>query len=934
MKRNLLLLGLFLSAGGLQAASKTLCPANSTSVMANTDPGNIMTLHEATAEWLPAESENAPRILKVNFFPSAPGGSLSNAHLTPQGETNYLFSNINTQTTTPPWPHFTVGANGSFPITYSGRIDETRNPDDRSMVVRYKFLLDHLNAGSMYRIDIDSRYENRRCYHIDTTAIRANYPSFMNNIDVWCGKIQVYVQDDSQGDEAHAPKMPLLQPEAVDDPYISAASPTGHENFRESGTFRAGGPTAHLVIEAQGFVGDYVVDNITVTEITGAVADALADPYLSWPDVPAYAASQTPPTPPHGMDVNVTVGATNIKVQTYGGIFQLSENNNTLVIFAKAPNNTNLGSMVIGPLGGTLVSRDSKAHFMERFNYPNVMVAIGADSTLTIHIRDQAATINLNGTHGTANTYSAFDRGVVFQGMLVGDRGFFFAPVRPSMELLAKKATQPTWNAQFDDLVIGSTWTPNVPNFENVGGWSMVYQAPVRSWFVASIFPPRAAVANPLSSTGGLRFYSANFDPLRAPSLTSNAITASLDQFTKAPNRMGISFLNLYKYSSTLNPLNPPDDIGIPTEITGPMHVTAENEPKVRAYVESAHSRSPRIPVICYLSPEYYIQVPPSLLFKNIVDLMNIGFDGVYFDGTVQGHPLDYMLFMRMLRMYLDSFTPKKILIQHSSHEGQFSRKSEVYRVPFTDTFADVILGGEANWNGWDVPKFDNSTQNGNISVTNKKVIYPPLHSDVAHYGTNPLPYVKSCPPLWGLMYAGKASNAAMYIMPEFRPRDDAALQNYMTAWITANPSKNNSVDISLMMSQKLTEQTTDLGSVVPLSPSQQIAAQTTCGGSIYADPMDLVVLGSGFEPTYTLPVLNFRAGKANAYFGKAAYLNCLNRAQGDAQSAPTLKLTNCIPSKDCDKKVSSYVRSQTTVEIPITDLTNPSDWWQCWLPQ
>ena len=149
-------------------------------------------------------------------------------------------------------------------------------------------------------------------------------------------------------------------------------------------------------------------------------------------------------------------------------------------------------------------------------------------------------------------------------------------------------------------------------------------------------------------------------------------------------------------------PVSPSDPEAVPMSFTprdvaGPY--TANEKQALRNFVNEAHRQGVR--VIVYMTPQFFYTSEPDTLLQNLqqnIDEFNI--DGVYFDGYYQNEPLKTLELVRKTRNLLGD----RFYVQHQSWANTLILRSDHFRVPFYDAYADRI------WLGEGVKKVDDDT--------------------------------------------------------------------------------------------------------------------------------------------------------------------------------------------------------------------------------
>lgn len=209
--------------------------------------------------------------------------------------------------------------------------------------------------------------------------------------------------------------------------------------------------------------------------------------------------------------------------------------------------------------------------------------------------------------------------------------------------------------------------------------------------------------------------------------------------------------------------------VGDPFDLGGPWAPPPERQAKLRDFLRALRERG--LLSLAYSSPQFYFYG----LERYLDDLRRlrssaIGFDGVYLDGApAEGDVLGGLEATRRIREAVG--VDGRILFHLTS--GTLPEDRAI-RPVHLEPYADAIVVGEGAKAAWDL-----SPSAGPPSV---------------------------CPPIWGLLYAGRLASGVPYaLMPEVRPIDHARTADF---GLSAVPSWT-------------------------LHPARQVEAQALCGGGI-----------------------------------------------------------------------------------------------------
>lgn len=206
-----------------------------------------------------------------------------------------------------------------------------------------------------------------------------------------------------------------------------------------------------------------------------------------------------------------------------------------------------------------------------------------------------------------------------------------------------------------------------------------------------------------------------------------------------------------------------------PFDLGGPWAPPPDREVKLRDFLRALRGRG--LLSLAYSSPQFYFYG----LDRYLADLRRlrsseIGFDGVYLDGApAEGAVVAGLEATRRIREAVGA--DGRIVFHLSS--GTLPEDRAI-RPVHLEPYADAIVVGEGSKAAWDL----------------EPGAAPP----------------RDCPPIWGLLYAGRLASGVPYaLMPEVRPIDHARAGDFGSS---AVPSWT-------------------------LHPARQVEAQALCGGGI-----------------------------------------------------------------------------------------------------
>ncbi len=536
-----------------------------------------------------------------------------------------------------------------------------------------------------YRLSADIKIENRTAYNY----LGLDYPESMTSIlpdvhttvmytrGIWCG-LYTFSFKDSEGEDVG-----ILNPYSIDHPYISYSEVDWfHEECYIQTTNDSCVITLKIVLE--GFDGSLLVDGIRLEEVWSFIDDR----YLHIPINKEY----------QGMGIE-EFSADPLFVRTNAAMYSFEKDQLSL-----KKDGVEVGSMTFSPS----VLDDLSATFepgLVILENGWVTISIGADSSAIFKAKEDLDLI----VEGPKSAYHSFEAGVVFSTDY--SRGVLFAPIHPenvlrSMPYEYKATCDYIYNdKQFKEEGL-KNW--EVLSDLDQDRWRIGYSFKRGDGFLASIFPPKEFDESKLYRE---KVATAGIDLNLHPDADHSYYVQ------KFMERNNIILLWLNGYAASTNDRGPPDFYFVdqdnlpvapdhqeakavpftPIDLAGPYEV-AQKLPMERL-VEEAHRQGCK--VIVYMTPRFYHTSDVDIFLNNLENLLNeFGLDGVYYDGYVSFDPLKNLELVRRTRDILGD----RFYLQHNSWTDTVIRRSDHFRVPIYEAYADRL------WVGEGVKKVDEDT--------------------------------------------------------------------------------------------------------------------------------------------------------------------------------------------------------------------------------
>lgn len=684
-----------------------------------------------------------------------------------------------------------------------------------------------VDPNSIYSLSVKIKVKDRNCYNY----LAENYQTITTkdvNRGIWCGEYSIDVTDPGYPNASQKTVI-LSQPWAHDSYYIRNQNLDWHP---ANNTIRTSPNTNSLIIRfnASGFDGELEFDELEVRKI--ADESLVDDPIMKTPILGE----------PFGFKIVSIQFTPEIVIETNEAKFIFDgvsgEKNRVKLIKKSVTGDIQVGTLMLSSLAleGATVSSDPTIPGIVRVESENVRFSVGADSSF-IGRSLNALKLDVKGMQQTNfNRYGKFEAGVIFDANLDSQHGMFFSPVHGLNSDRLRYSPHPINDVHFNDI---ETEKAGVKNYTTQGisengdfneASSVSYNLLKGEYFFGAVFPPRQRISKEICKNS-------LYPPSAFPNLHSKAQTeAAINDL--AQNHK-IAFLYMGQYDTSQNnlisnpfyyfihrvidengravdtylppienaPICPPASqippegidckirLTVQRDVAGPNLISNNHINKVQDFINYAHSKG--LKVVAYVSPQFRFSKKPEILMQNIAHIVHENnLDGVYYDGRIQGDPLAALRLARLTRNLLG---PNKIYIQHNSYEEGFLYRANRYRVPTFDAYADLLFLGEHVLNGFD---------------------YKP-NSD-------------SCPPLWGMMYAGKgASNAPAILTRELR-------------FIPNNRSGFDTI-----------------------SPEEVARTQISCEGGMYIPPSSLSNVTFEGAPRLNIPSQNYTVSDYHSKFNE-----------------------------------------------------------------
>ena len=568
------------------------------------------------------------------------------------------------------------GVPGEFALVITG---------NRTIENSYSITLP-VKPDSKYRFSARIRVENRTAYNY----LDLDYPDWliatqegihttvMATRGIWCGLYSLNLRDTDDDD------INVLTPEAIDHPYISHSD---IDWFREEYDILTSNGSCEITItiNIKGFEGSLWIDELALEEVPSFIDDS----YLHIPINTEF----------QGMRIE-EFSSDPLYVSTNAARYYFENDHISLVKDGIGVGE--LRFLETDFLEGLAPKRESGLVILEN---NNIILSIGADSSAIFKLkRTVEVTIG-----GPKPEYHSYEAGIIFS--TDHSRGILFSPIYPSSILKGmpyvhdKRYDYKYFDQQFEEAGL-KNW--NMISDFSGSEWKISYTFQEGDGFLTSIFPPKEFNQTKLHKE---KVASAGIDLNTYP----DADYSYFVQKFRERNNIMLLWMNGYAVSSNDQdhpefyyldqnniPVTPdhPEARAFPftpIDVAGPYNV--EEEDALHRLVEEAHRQD--VKVIVYMSPRFYHTSDIDIFLENLENnIKEFDLDGVYYDGYYEADPLRNLELVRRTRDILGD----KFYCQHNSWTDTVIRRSDHFRVPFYEAYADRLWVGEA------VKKVDDDT--------------------------------------------------------------------------------------------------------------------------------------------------------------------------------------------------------------------------------
>lgn len=734
-----------------------------------------------------------------------------------------------------------------------------------------------VQPNSVYSISAKIKLENRNCYNYLGENYQTTTAKEINR-GFWCGEYSIDVTDPGFTNATQKTVF-LSQPWAHDSYYIRNQNLDWHP---ANNTIRTSPNTTSIIVRfnATGLEGVLEFDELEVKRI--ADEPLIDDPIMKTPIIGN----------PFGFKIVSIKTSPEIRIETNEAIliFDGAAGDKNIIQLLKKTlsGNVQVGLITLPPqsLNGATVGEDSSLPGLVKVESQKIRFSVGADSSIIGRALEEMSFDVRGMDQSNFNRYGRFEAGVIFDANLDSQHGLFFSPVHGLNADRLRYSPHPINDVHFNDAEAEKVGVKNyiTENISPDGTFDqsskVTYKLLKGEYFVGAVFPPRARISKEICNNS--LYTSSAFPTLHTKSQTEVAIK-DLAQNHK------IAFLYMGQYDTSENSIIPNpfyyyihrviDENGraidtylppiedapicpvasqIPSEgidckikltvmrdVAGPNQVSSNNAGKIQDFIKYAHSQG--LKVVAYVSPQFRFSKEPEILMQNIAHIVHEhGMDGIYYDGRIQGDPLAAF---RMARLTRNILGPDKIYIQHNSYEEGFLYRANRYRVPTLDAYANILFLGEHVLNGFD---------------------YKPGSS--------------SCPPLWGMMYAGRGlSNAPAILTRELR--------------FIPNPNNPKGFDT--------------------INPEEVARTQISCEGGMYMPPSTLQEVSFDGAPRLNIPSQNYLVSDYHKKFNAL----CKEEIQTPSLTATPTPSVNYEDSSPICLKVPLIKKSIQTTRKRISQL-------------
>ncbi len=534
-----------------------------------------------------------------------------------------------------------------------------------------------LKPDTRYRLSAWMRIENRTAYNY----LDLDYPAWMTEAQpgthtallytrgIWCGRYSLEIRDTDRTDFS------VLQPDIIDHPYISHSNV---EWFREESYIQTteGSCEITITIGLEGFLGSLWIDNILLEEVWSFIDDE----YLNIPIETEF----------QGMRME-EISYDPLQINTNAATFSLGDGH---VSFTKEGEEVcNLSFFASDFLIGIETRKETGFIIIEN---DNIVISIGADSSAIFKLKKNTSLT----IEGPKPGYHSFEAGIVFSTDY--SKGVLFSPIYPSNILKGMPYShEPTSDYLYSDQQFekeGLKFWDVLSNFSQYQ-WKIRYSFNRGDGFLTSIFPPKEM---DLSKLHKEKMSTAGID------INSNPDSDHSYYVQKFKERNNIILLWMDDYAASSNDRDPPDHFFVngnytpvspnhpearavpfvPVDVAGPY--TVEQKESLHKLIKEAHRQG--CMVIVYMSPRFFYTSDIDVFLRNLGDNLNeFDLDGVYFDGYFSADPLKNLELVRRTRNLLGD----RFYCQHNSWTDTVIRRSDHFRVPFYEAYADRLWVGE-----------------------------------------------------------------------------------------------------------------------------------------------------------------------------------------------------------------------------------------------
>ncbi|MDG6225361.1 MAG: hypothetical protein QCI82_07600 [Candidatus Thermoplasmatota archaeon] len=536
-----------------------------------------------------------------------------------------------------------------------------------------------------YRLSARLRIENRTAYNYldldypeSMTAIREDiHTTVMYTRGIWSGLYSLSFKDSEGGDVS------MLNPSSIDHPYISNSD----VDWFDEGCFIQTTKLSYAItitMKLEGFDGSLLIDGIRLEEVWSFIDDR----YLHIPINSEYQGMRIEEFSPDPLFVR-----TNAATYTFGSD-QIS----------LRKDGAEVGRMIFpsGVLSGLEATLEPGIVVLEN---GMITISIGADSSAIFKARtDMELTVE-----GPRPKYYSFEAGVIFS--TDHSKGMLFAPIHPENVLRSMPYEyQSTCDYIYHDQQFEEEGLKNWEVLSNFSRdlWRISYSFERGGGFLTSVFPPKDFNGSKLHKE---KVATAGIDLNLYPEADHSYYVQ------KFKERNNIILLWLNGYAASTNDRDPPeyyyldqDHLPVspdhpgakavpfaPIDLAGPYDVAQKRS--MERLVEEAHRQGCK--VIVYMTPRFYYTSDVDVFLNDLErNLEEFGLDGVYYDGYFSSDPLRNIELVRRTRDILGD----RFYLQHNSWTDTVIRRSDHFRVPFYEAYADRL------WVGEGVKKVDEET--------------------------------------------------------------------------------------------------------------------------------------------------------------------------------------------------------------------------------